>query len=202
MPILRSAQPTAHPAWPLARKSRASFSTVPPPEQRGRAGERGRAGARPAPLRHCGDRLRGTRTFLLRQGTGIGAGPLVHMLRSDRTRQADTSAAARDRCHLRTWLSSRDHHWSAHSRRPPCTLRSPGGAAFAVATTGRPRDAGDDKEGAEPLLADASRAGVSIPILAVRILDTGHLRHGLLSRSGRASASCPGTGQNTGANEA
>jgi hypothetical protein len=75
-------------------------------------------------------------------------------------------------------------------------------AAFAVATAGGSRDAAHDEEGAEPVLARRSRTRVSIPILAVRILGAGHLRHSPLSRGGRAAAACPGTGQNTGANEA
>jgi hypothetical protein len=75
-------------------------------------------------------------------------------------------------------------------------------AAFAVATAGGSRDAAHDEEGTEPLLARRSRTGVSIPILAVRILDAGHLGHGLLSPARCASSACPGTGQNTGAEEA
>ena len=75
-------------------------------------------------------------------------------------------------------------------------------AAFAVATAGGSRDAAHDEEGAEPVLARRSRTGISIPVQAVRILDTSHLLRELLSRGGTSAAACPGTGQNTGANEA
>jgi hypothetical protein len=61
-------------------------------------------------------------------------------------------------------------------------------AAFAVATAAGSRDAGNDKEGAEPLLADASRTGVSIAILAVRILGASQLRCARLCRGGLAAA--------------
>jgi len=65
------------------------------------------------------------------------------------------------------------------------------GAALAVATAGRPLDTRDDEERAEPLLAEPSRTGVSIPILAIRILGAGHLRCTRLRRR-RLAAADPG----------
>jgi hypothetical protein len=68
------------------------------------------------------------------------------------------------------------------------TPSPPGCAALAVATAGRPLDARDNEERAESLLAESSRTGVSIPILAIRILGAGHLRYARLRRGGLAAA--------------
>jgi hypothetical protein len=81
------------------------------------------------------------------------------------------------------------------------TSGPPGGAALTIGTAGRPGDARDDEERAEPFLAEPSRTGVSIPILAIRILGTGHLPRVCL-RCGGLAAADPGPRDDTSPDQA